>query len=133
MRTTRTTRTTRTASAAAAAVAVEVAMVAMAAVMAAGSGWGSSGSRQLGKESYELDILEGDGGVENAQRTWLPKVCTKLCFCFFVCVPVDGVEYFRGGKGCFMFYAFRRRACGQGVAGKLNIKKKKRYKNLFFF
>ena len=52
-----------------------------------------------GKASYKLDILEGDGGAENAQRMWQPKVCTKLCFSIFVCEPV-----FCGRKG--MFYVF---------------------------
>ena len=58
-----------------------------------------------GKASYELDILEVDRGAKNSRRTGPQKVCTKLCF--FVCAPVDGVEYFRGGKGMLLcFYVF---------------------------
>ena len=37
-------------------------------------------------------------------------------FFVFVCVPVDGVEYFCGQKGMFLcFYVFRSRARGHGV------------------
>ena len=54
--------------------------------------------------SYKLNILEWDGGVVSTQRTWPPKVCTKLCFSFFLSVHLwMGLSTFLAGK---VFYVF---------------------------